>query len=471
MKVVIFGTGKIYQKRKAELFDYIDIVAFLDNNEEKQGLVIDGAPVLAPTDVEKIDFDYIVIMAAAREEMLRQLLDQKVDIGRIISKETEYKVFRTFNRRYQVLSDYMNYDKNNDAKNDQRDKRLLAISHALTCTGAQIVLLYAIEILRKHNYDVTVIAQEDGELRDRLEGIGVSVVLCNDYRLENNVFGSLVQWADYILINTLWLQYMIDDLVPSGKPILWWLHESGALDSVGCYWMKKALNTQNVHPYSVSSVVVNYIDKNCEINSNIPLLCFGIPEYSKCYSDDTSKAVKFINIGPFAKIKGQDILLKAIDSLDVFYKNRARFDFIGGGEPDEESELILKRNKCISVLGRVDNKIMPQIYSEADVTICSSREESMSVVVMEGFMNGIPGIVSDITGITDYMTDGKDGIIFKSGDVDALREAIMFMIDNNDKRIAMGQEGRNTFEKFFTMESFEKRLLTVFERLDITNEM
>ena len=55
-KIVVFGTGSYYREYKDELQAY-DIVAFLDNDTEKQGRSMDGKIVLAPSECICVEFD------------------------------------------------------------------------------------------------------------------------------------------------------------------------------------------------------------------------------------------------------------------------------------------------------------------------------------------------------------------------------------------------------------------------------
>ena len=46
-KVAIFGLGYIY-KQKKELLKNIEVIAYLDNDKEKQGSYIEGVRVISP---------------------------------------------------------------------------------------------------------------------------------------------------------------------------------------------------------------------------------------------------------------------------------------------------------------------------------------------------------------------------------------------------------------------------------------
>ena len=85
-KVVIFGTGQFYFNRKKEYcFSKVEIVAFLDNDEKKQGEKIDGVTIYSPADIGRITYDYLIIMVKANDGIREQLLEYGVDRSSILS--------------------------------------------------------------------------------------------------------------------------------------------------------------------------------------------------------------------------------------------------------------------------------------------------------------------------------------------------------------------------------------------------
>ncbi len=62
-KVILFGTGEIYQFVKKTLGKYENYrpIAFLDNDSSKHGKTIEGIPVLEPGSINNLEYDYIVI--------------------------------------------------------------------------------------------------------------------------------------------------------------------------------------------------------------------------------------------------------------------------------------------------------------------------------------------------------------------------------------------------------------------------
>ena len=83
----------------------------------------------------------------------------------------------------------------------------------------------------------------------------------------------------------------------------------------------------------------------------------------------------------------------------------------------------------------------------------------MPVVVTEAFKNKIPCIISEKIGQAELMIDGKEGVICRQEDYQNLAEKIVWMYENRDQLVKMGDNARKLYEKYFSMEAFEKNIL------------
>ena len=98
-------------------------------------------------------------------------------------------------------------------------------------------------------------------------------------------------------------------------------------------------------------------------------------------------------------------------------------------------------------------KEVKNFYVEHDILIVPSLKEPFGRVVIEAMQFAIPVIASNVDGPSEIIKDGEDGILFESGNVEALREAIDFLIKNPQKRIRIGGNGREK-QKIFSEEVF-----------------
>lgn len=89
-KLVIWGTGTIakklyWQLLMAQSIGQIEILAYVDNDKEKQGQFFQGAKVLSPDEMKQVDFDYcLVALQGKNGELLEQLNGMGIDNSRIL---------------------------------------------------------------------------------------------------------------------------------------------------------------------------------------------------------------------------------------------------------------------------------------------------------------------------------------------------------------------------------------------------
>ena len=74
MKILVFGSGKLYQKEKSYLASNADIIAIIDNNKSLYSKHINGVPVISPYDIKQYDYDKIILVSIHANEMKKQLL-------------------------------------------------------------------------------------------------------------------------------------------------------------------------------------------------------------------------------------------------------------------------------------------------------------------------------------------------------------------------------------------------------------
>lgn len=92
IRIIIFGTGSGCEKLK-NIFDYniVNIVAYVDNNIEKQGKFFDKIPIIKPVNIKNYKYDYIVIASSYYNEICEQLLYLGISDEKIISFYKEYE--------------------------------------------------------------------------------------------------------------------------------------------------------------------------------------------------------------------------------------------------------------------------------------------------------------------------------------------------------------------------------------------
>ena len=117
----------------------------------------------------------------------------------------------------------------------------------------------------------------------------------------------------------------------------------------------------------------------------------------------------------------------------------------------------------ITMTGVLSDEEFENVFSKIDVLVCPSREDPMPAVTVEAMMNRIPCIVSDMVGTSAYIREGVEGCIFQSQDACGLAEKIEWCVEHREQLEAMGREARILYEKYFSMDIFERNLIELVE--------
>jgi glycosyltransferase involved in cell wall biosynthesis len=75
----------------------------------------------------------------------------------------------------------------------------------------------------------------------------------------------------------------------------------------------------------------------------------------------------------------------------------------------------------------------------------------------------VPVIISDFTGIREAVDPGKSALVVPPDDEDALTEAMLELIQNSEKRKAMGAAGFEYVRRHFDIRNCAKKYLDIYE--------
>jgi len=160
-----------------------------------------------------------------------------------------------------------------------------------------------------------------------------------------------------------------------------------------------------------------------------------------------------IFVGRITKVKDIEFLLRYFAEEKP---ERAVCAIIGGG-PEKESYEKKYAGENIRFLGVQRGAALQKLYASADLYVLPSASETLGKTVLEAMASGTGVVVSDKGGPKDYVTDGKNGVVFKAHAYDSFRSAMQRLMANRDKIKELGENARasigdHTDEKLF--ESF-----------------
>lgn len=150
-------------------------------------------------------------------------------------------------------------------------------------------------------------------------------------------------------------------------------------------------------------------------------------------------------VGRLAPIKNHQLFL---DVLEAAAKNgvKARYFIVGDGQEREAIEKraeILRKTYGIRIELTSWIKDIATFNAGMDIICLSSDNEGTPVSLIEAQASGVPVISTDVGGVRDILSEGETGFVVPKGAVSAFSEKLQLLIQNEEIRTKMSQNGWN----------------------------
>lgn len=167
------------------------------------------------------------------------------------------------------------------------------------------------------------------------------------------------------------------------------------------------------------------------------------------FSDGSAKRV--IAVGRLDYQKGFDRLIEA---WRIVQQNKAfadwHLDIFGQGEWKEMLQArIDEYGLQDSVKLNKPTKEIGKEYTDSSMLVMSSNYEGFPMVMIEAMACGLPAVSFDFKcGPKDIIRHGENGLLVKNGDIQALAEAMMTLMGDEELRHRMSVEARKVTETY-----------------------
>lgn len=163
-------------------------------------------------------------------------------------------------------------------------------------------------------------------------------------------------------------------------------------------------------------------------------------------------------VSRLAELKGHDDLLDALGDLDV------KLLWVGDGWwRDRLCRRIEKLGIADRVVltGLVEPDRIPRLMLAMDALAHPSYREGLPRAVPQALLSRVPVVVYDVDGAREVVS-AEVGRLVAAGDRDALREAVIWMMDHPRERREMGERGRTACRERFAAERMVRELERVY---------
>ena len=188
-------------------------------------------------------------------------------------------------------------------------------------------------------------------------------------------------------------------------------------------------------------------------NENIEVIPDGIDlsTFHPVQREAEPNIARILTIARLIPRKGVQYLIQAIPDVIPNTHREFEVEIVGDGPMREELVKLAEKLKVshkLNFVGAVPYEHLAKRYQEADIFVLSSLAEGMPLVVLEAMASGLPIVASRVQGIEDLVEVGRNGYLFTPTDWQSLARHLITVLNDGQKRIAMGQKSIKLAQKY-----------------------
>jgi glycosyltransferase involved in cell wall biosynthesis len=165
-----------------------------------------------------------------------------------------------------------------------------------------------------------------------------------------------------------------------------------------------------------------------------------------------------LEVARLAHVKGQEILIRAIEHLDATAVLVGR-DLETDGRHEQELRHAARGARVVFAGYRDD---VPALLAGCDVFCLPSTIEGLPLVVLEAMAQAKPVVATRVGGTPELVVDGETGVLVPPGDVAALAAALDSLLRDPELARRMGEAGRERVRAEFDADTLAARVLALY---------
>ncbi len=179
-------------------------------------------------------------------------------------------------------------------------------------------------------------------------------------------------------------------------------------------------------------------------------------------------APRAIFVGRLAREKGLDVLLNAWPKVLSTFPT-ARLALVGDGPERLSLDAQIQRLNLTSSVTLAGPSADPtDLLRGSDLFLLPSREEGMSVALLEAMALGLPLVTTSISGNRRLIQDFRHGRLVPPDNPEALARAVIDQWTGFDRAFQMSRAARRRVEHEFSISSVARRHLDLFRTMTAT---
>ncbi len=478
-KVVLYGAGMVGGLVKCRLeSNHLEskILCFVKSVVSGPDTYM-GLDVISLDSMGGMDEDIAILVCAlpvTQNEMVHELELRSFYEYRLISKELFLDLQKNYLREQQILNPGVRSQKF-DVIFFSQDNNFTSgafISMAGLCdeiqkkTGIKILVVLprygdGETLLKKYHLEYTYVNRETEWIREVQTGKECADETCSIYCADEvRRLRTLIRDTGARLVHISGMFVFAGAIAAKeeGVSVIWHIRENIATQGNG-FINKKASYALLNSSYAVVCVSQHVCQAYPGLEHSIVRVIYNGADDEKFFEKRnifTSSITKIVMVGHITPLKGQEILIRALEYLKSKHNELPYVTFVGGGDPKYLDEL----KKMVVNAGLENNVVFAgrtlepeNYYRQSDIAVsATSGGEGFDRVRIEAMLAGCLLIANDLGAAREIVEDGESGYLYENGSAVSLASVIRNAMKSihRSRKIAM-------FGQKLCMEKFTKK--------------
>ena len=169
-------------------------------------------------------------------------------------------------------------------------------------------------------------------------------------------------------------------------------------------------------------------------------------------------------VGRLVYSKAHEILIASMPAVLKRFPN-AKVGICGDGvlrSRLEQQIQSLGLSNSVKLLGHSDH--VAKFLAGADIFVMPSLWEGLPIALLEAMSAGLPVIATNVEGVEEVVTEGKNGLLVPVGDIRALSDAILRLLADPQLRYKMGIASKKKVLASYTVDQMCEKYLELMAK-------
>ncbi|EMA71063.1 glycosyltransferase family 4 protein [Halorubrum distributum] len=178
-----------------------------------------------------------------------------------------------------------------------------------------------------------------------------------------------------------------------------------------------------------------------------------------------SDSLTFLNVGRYVPGKSQKDIIHAFSKTDL---PNSTLLLVGYGPLQNELREYAEDigiNDRVFITGKINPESMPKYYAASDIFVSASQTEGLPITLLEAMAASLPIVGSDIPGINEMIIEGKNGFMFKHGNIHSLSQFMEQLANQPDLRKKFGRAGNTIAHYRFDIDTMSSKYSDLYSKV------